>query len=55
MEKLYSIEQVATAWDLSNRTIQRHIANGQLKHYKIGSRIKFSEQHLNDFLEDHEY
>ncbi len=55
MKKLYSVEQIAEQWGLSIRTIRRYIADGNLTHYKIGGRVKVSENHIIVFLESCEY
>lgn len=55
MLKLYTVPEVAEQLDVSTRTIHRFLADGRLGHYRMGNRIKFSEKHVNEFLQRSEY
>ena len=55
MEKFYTVTTLAKELEISERTVHRLLADGQISHYRFGNRIKFSQKHLKDFLHNAEY
>ena len=51
-EKLYTLQEVMTMINVSERTIRRHLRNGQLSGIKIGGEWRFKEQHLRDYFNE---
>ena len=49
-EKQYSERQAAARLGVSQMTVRRYRERGQIKYYKIGSRVLISERQLADFL-----
>ena len=50
MEKFYTVATLAQELEISERSIHRFLAEGQLSHYRFGNRIKITEKHVNEFL-----
>jgi excisionase family DNA binding protein len=49
-ETIYDRKQAANYIGVSIITIDRAIANKKISCYRIGRCVKFSQQHLDDFL-----
>ena len=55
MDQHYSISEVASKLNLSQKTIRRHIASGDLISYKIGNVYRIKEENISDFLEKNRF
>ena len=55
MDQHYSISEVARKLNLSQKTIRRHIASGDLISYKIGNVYRIKEENISDFLEKNRF
>jgi Helix-turn-helix domain len=53
-EKLITSKEFREMTGLSRMTETRHRASGRLSFYKIGTRVFYSQQHIEDFLARHE-
>lgn len=53
-EKLITSKEFREMTGLSRMTETRHRASGRLGFYKIGTRVFYSRQHIEDFLARHE-
>jgi hypothetical protein len=53
-EKLVTSKEFRALTGLSRMTETRHRASGRLGFYKIGTRVFYSQQHIDDFLARHE-
>ena len=51
MIKLLSLPEAAEFLGIHPSTVSRKVKNQEIEHYKIGSRLKFSEAALLDYLE----
>jgi hypothetical protein len=54
IDKLISSKEFREMTGLSRMTETRHRASGRLGFYKIGTRVFYSHQHIEDFLARHE-
>lgn len=50
MEALLNIQEVASYLNISTSTLYRWVHQKKIKHYKIGSRVLFSQEFLNEFI-----
>lgn len=50
MENFFTIAEVSDKFNLSQKTIRRKVASGDLVAIKIGSSYRISEDNLNDFI-----
>ena len=50
----YGITQIAESLKLSQKTVRRHIASGELKSVKINGVYKVPADALNDFIKQNE-
>lgn len=48
--KLYTIKDIATAMDVTDRTVRRYIKDGHLQAKKIGRNIFITEEALREFI-----
>ena len=48
--KLYTIKDIATAMDVTDRTVRRYIKDGHLQAKKIGRSIFITEEALRKFI-----
>ncbi len=46
----YSVHEIAEQLDVSERTVRRWIASGELVAYKLGRAVRVSDSDLRDFL-----
>jgi excisionase family DNA binding protein len=53
-ESLFDVHTAAERLGLSYHTVYRLIARGAMPHFKIGSAVRFNQQHLDQFLSAHE-
>ena len=53
-EKLITTKEFRELTCLSRMTETRHRASGKLGFYKIGTRVFYSQRHIEDFLSRHE-
>lgn len=53
-DKLISSKEFREITGLSRMTETRHRVSGRLGFYKIGTRVFYSRQHIEDFLARHE-
>ena len=53
LPRFYAIKSVADALDLSQRTVRRWIANGDLTVHRINGVIRIAEADLRAFLARH--
>lgn len=51
MDKLYTVNDIATMTRLSTRTIRRYLSNGELSGQKIGRQWRFTQSDLESFLD----
>ena len=47
---LYTVEELADLFKVTQRTIYNYISTGQLKGYKIATKWRFSKQNIQDFM-----
>lgn len=50
MEKLYSVPELAKYFNVSEKTIFRHLRSGNMKGFKVGREWFVTETNLNDFM-----
>ena len=55
MEKLYTVEDIATMTSLTSRTIRNYIKDGLLKGRKIGGQWRFTEEDIKDLMNNGTY
>lgn len=55
MEKLYTVEDIATMTNLTTRTIRTYIKDGILKGRKIGGQWRFTEEDIKSFMDNGNY
>ena len=48
--KIYSMKEVATILDVTERTLYSYIKNGKLKAKKIGGKWMITEENLKKFI-----
>jgi excisionase family DNA binding protein len=53
LPKLYTVEAVAEALDVSSRTVRRWIASGALAVHRLGGAVRIAEADLKAFLALH--
>jgi excisionase family DNA binding protein len=46
---LSTLETLAARWGVSVRTLRRMVARGDLKAYRIGSQLRFSEEDVRAY------
>jgi len=51
MEKLYTVEDIATMTSLTSRTIRNYIKDGLLKGRKIGGQWRFTEDDVKNLMD----
>ena len=51
MEKLYTVEDIATMTSLTSRTIRNYIKDGLLKGRKIGGQWRFTEEDIKNLMD----
>lgn len=54
MQTLHPLKEVAQAWGVCEATVVRQVDKGLLKGFRIGSDWRFSDEQLNEFLEQRE-
>ena len=52
MEKLYTVEDIASMFSLTSRTIRNYLKDGILKGRKIGGQWRFTEEELKNFMDN---
>lgn len=52
MNKLYPVFEAAIMLHISESTLYRWIHHKKIKYVKIGSRVMFSEEALDEFIEN---
>jgi len=55
MEKLYTVEEIATMTLMTSRTIRNYIKNGLLKGRKIGGQWRFTEEDIKNLMDNGTY
>ena len=55
MEKLYTVEEIATMTSMTSRTIRNYIKNGLLKGRKIGGQWRFTEEDIKNLMDNGTY
>jgi excisionase family DNA binding protein len=50
-ERLITKRELAQAWGVSTRSVDNWVANGQLKHVKLGKSLRFIPGDVAEFLE----
>lgn len=50
MEKLYTTEEVCENFRVSKVMLYEYIRKGLLDYIKIGSKYRFTQKHLDDFV-----
>jgi excisionase family DNA binding protein len=55
MEKLYTVEDIATMTSLTTRTIRNYIKDGLLKGRKIGGQWRFTEEDVKNLMDNGTY
>ena len=55
MEKLYTVEEIATMTSLTTRTIRNYIKEGLLKGRKIGGQWRFTEEDIKNLMDNGTY
>ena len=55
MEKLYTVEDIAVMTSLTTRTIRNYLKEGILKGRKIGGQWRFTEEDINNFMDNGNY
>ena len=50
LSQLYSVVEIAKRFGVSARTVTRRIDEGKLRHHKIGSQIRVSEEDALNYL-----
>jgi excisionase family DNA binding protein len=53
-KKLSTVADVMDRFGLSRAYISKLLRQGRLSHFKVGARVLFSEEHLDQFLKAHE-
>ncbi len=48
--RFYSVQEIAEQLDVSERTVRRWIASGELVAHKLGRAVRVSDSDLRDFL-----
>lgn len=51
--KLYSIEEIAIYLDVSVPYVRKLIRSRDIPYYRIGNRLKFDKEKIDDWLETH--
>lgn len=49
-EKIYTPQEVADMLRVSRTTVYTYLNEGKLDHYKVGSKIRISENQLKQFI-----
>ena len=49
-EKFFNTLEVAELLKISDRTVRTLCSNGEIEFYRIGTQIRISETHLNNYL-----
>ena len=52
MEEMYTIREVAEMLKISVSSMYRYVEAGKFPHKKIGTNIRFTSEHINEFLEN---
>lgn len=52
--KLHTIAELSELWQVSPRTIQRHIRSGALRHHRIGRLVRIADEDADDFLDEND-
>jgi len=52
--ELFTKKEAAERLNISQVTLDRHVARGFLQSTKIGRKRQFTEKHLNDFIKNGE-
>jgi len=52
MNKLYTIFETSLLLHISESTLYRWVHQKKIEHVKIGSRVLFSEDYLNEFIKN---
>lgn len=55
MEKLYTVEEIATMTSMTTRTIRNYIKDGLLKGRKIGGQWRFTEEDIKNLMDNGTY
>ena len=55
MEKLFTVEDIATMTSLTSRTIRNYLKDGILKGRKIGGQWRFTEEEIKNFMDNSNY
>ena len=53
LQRYFAINEVAEALDVSNRTVRRWIANGDLAVHRVGGVVRIADDDLRAFLARH--
>lgn len=51
---VYTLQETADQLKVSIRTVKRLVESGKIQHTKVSDRLRFTEQHLNNYLEANE-
>ena len=50
MKEFYTVEEVAKMFEITTRTVYRLIKRNEISFIKVGKQIRFSQKHLDDFI-----
>jgi excisionase family DNA binding protein len=50
--RFYTVAQVAELLEVSTRSLRRWIADGELRHHRLGRQVRILESDLRAFLEE---
>ena len=50
LDPVYSIREVATHLGISEKTVRRWIANGDLSHHRLGRQIRITHADIQTFI-----
>jgi excisionase family DNA binding protein len=53
-EKLFSVHEVASLFNVSISWLYKQVEKRNLKHFKFGTNVRIAESHLTEFLKQHE-
>lgn len=48
-KKSYRIDELAESWDVSRKTVERLIRNGDLDAFKVGDTWRIKQEKIEDF------
>jgi excisionase family DNA binding protein len=54
MDELFTIREVAKKMKISVSSVYRYVETGRFPHTKIGTNIRFTEDHIKAFLSDNQ-